>query len=31
MKAIDALIKDEAEPYKQTLRAKGIQGLLDMA
>ncbi|MCI1902085.1 MAG: fused MFS/spermidine synthase [Bifidobacteriaceae bacterium] len=31
MKAIDALIADEATPYRDTLRAKGIQGLLDMA
>lgn len=31
MKAIDALIADEATPYKEVLRAKGIQGLLDMA
>jgi hypothetical protein len=31
MKAIDALIADEATPYRDALRTKGIQGLLDMA
>ncbi|MCI1935694.1 MAG: fused MFS/spermidine synthase [Bifidobacteriaceae bacterium] len=30
MKAIDGLIKDEAEPYRQALTTDGIQGLLNM-
>ena len=30
MRAIDELIAQQAQPYRDTLRTKGIQGLLEL-